>query len=238
MIKLTNRHRGGISYILCVMSKLPPKRSIQYPFKGCIGIDEAGRGPLAGPVTVCACFVEDLKEVKRVLFSNSIRDSKKLNNSLRINIFKTIRQKRLIKSRIEYAIASRSAAFIDQHGIVKAVDACIVSCLRTLSRKGLPVETLKIRLDGGLKIKHYKANQSTHIKGDEQFVEIALASIVAKVHRDSYMERLAKQIKGYKWENNVGYGTKEHREAIGNMGATKYHRSTYLKGFKLFDKAE
>lgn len=205
---------------------------------GAIGIDEVGRGPLAGPVTVCACFIADINEIKEVIFDNTVRDSKKIKKSLRINIYKTIRQNRLIKSPVHYAIASRSAEYIDRHGIVKAIDACIEACLLSLEAKGVPVASIPIKLDGGLRIKHKQVVQSSHIKGDEKFVEIALASILAKVHRDSYMERLAKKIQGYGWENNVGYGTKAHREGIKKIGVTKYHRISYLKGFKLFEKAE
>jgi ribonuclease HII len=214
--------------------------SIQYTdfMTGVIGIDEVGRGPLAGPVTVCACFIEDDAEVKKMLFQNRIRDSKKVTKSLRNNIFQTIRQKRLIQSRLEYAVASKPAAYIDKYGIVPAIDACIESCLRQLKLQGVPIEKTPIRLDGGLKVKHFEALQSTHIKGDEQFVEIAVASIIAKVSRDSYMDRLGKRLKGYKWEENAGYGTKFHREAISALGITKYHRRTYLKGFKQFEKAD
>lgn len=166
---------------------------------GAIGIDEVGRGPLAGPVTVCACYIDDVQEVQDLIFGNSIRDSKKLTKSLRNNIFQTIRQNRKIKNKIKYAVASRSASYIDRHGVVKAVDACIRSCLIKLDKKGVSIDTVPIRLDGGLKIKHTLVQQSTHIKGDERFVEIALASILAKVHRDTYMERLAKQLKVYGW---------------------------------------
>jgi ribonuclease HII len=197
-----------------------------------------GRGPLAGPVTVCAFYVEDEEEVARKIFSNTIKDSKKLSKSLRNNIYQTIRENRLLESRVEYAIAERSAKFIDQHGIVKAIDACVHSCLRQLEEKGINITQIHVRLDGGLKVKRLPVLQSTHIKGDEQFVEIALASILAKVHRDTYMERLGKRCKGYKWEENAGYGTKFHREAIKSLGVTKYHRITYLKAFELFDKAE
>lgn len=205
---------------------------------GVIGIDEVGRGPLAGPVTVCACYIEDTQEVEKVIFSNTIRDSKKLTKTFRNNIFKTIRQNRKIKSSVKYAITSRSATYIDKYGIVRAIHACIQSCLEKLHKQGIQTNKVQIRLDGGLTIKHMQVDQSTHVRGDEKFVEIALASVLAKVHRDTYMERLAQKVDGYKWEENVGYGTKFHREAIKIKGITKYHRTTYLKGFKLFEKAE
>jgi ribonuclease HII len=97
---------------------------------------------------------------------------------------------------------------------------------------------LKILLDAGLKAPTAAVNQSSHIKGDEKYVEIALASILAKVHRDAHMDRLGRSHKEYGWGENAGYGTSKHREGIQANGITKYHRRTYLKAFKLFDKAE
>ncbi len=204
--------------------------------QGVIGVDEVGRGPLAGPVTLCAFYVEDEKEAIREIFHNTIRDSKKLNKSNRLNIYQIIRKNRLIKTRVEYAISSRSAEYIDKYGISHAVRQCLVSCMRTLVKKGIEIEKISIRLDAGLKIPLKNLTQESFVKGDERFVEIALASIMAKVSRDMYMEKLTKEHNEYGWERNVGYGTVDHRKAIKNKGITKYHRRTYLKAFKLFDK--
>lgn len=204
----------------------PAKRGV-----GVIGIDEVGRGPLAGPVTVCAVYIEDEKKVKSSIFSDTIRDSKKITKVSRYNIYRTIRYKRKLETNIYYALSSRSAEYIDTHGISKAVRQCLLSCIRTLIKKGVKVEEIDIRLDAGLIIPLEKLKQKSFIKGDERFTEIALASILAKVSRDSYMERLAKQHIEYGWERNVGYGTEYHRRAIRNIGVTKYHRKSYLKGF-------
>lgn len=206
--------------------------------KGVIGIDEVGRGPLAGPVTLCALYLEDEKETKKQFFNNTIRDSKKLTKANRNKIYQTIRYKRNISMRVEYAISSRSAAYIDAHGISKAVRQCMLSCLRILVKKGIEIEHVSIHLDAGLIIPLSSVKQEGFIKGDERFTEIALASIMAKVTRDTYMERLAQEHTEYAWQRNVGYGTKHHRESIQKVGITKYHRKTYLKAFKLFDKAE
>jgi len=212
---------------------------VHFPLmKGIIGIDEVGRGPLAGPITVCACYIEDDKKIIKDIFHNTIRDSKRLTKALRSNIYRTIRYKRYLRTRIEYVVASKSAAYIDKHGISKATKECLLSCIAGLKKKGLQVETISIRLDAGLVIPMTVLDQSSHIKGDERFVEIALASIMAKVTRDKYMERLSNLHSQYAWEKNVGYGTKEHRKAIETVGITKYHRKSYLKAFKLFDKAE
>lgn len=211
------------------------KRRVKRP-QGVIGVDEVGRGPLAGPVTLCAFYIEDEKEALKEIFNNTIRDSKKLHKSNRLNIYKTIRKNRLIKTRVEYAISSRSAEYIDKHGISEAVRQCLISCMRILIKKGIEIEKFTIRLDAGLKIPIKNLTQESFVKGDERFVEIALASIMAKVSRDIYMEKLTKEHNEYGWERNVGYGTVDHRKAIKNIGITKYHRRTYLKAFELFDK--
>ncbi len=199
--------------------------------KGVIGFDEVGRGPLAGPVTLCAFYLEDDKEALKEIFGNTIMDSKKLNKSNRLKIYQIIKKNRLIKTRIEYAISSRSAQYIDRHGISHAIRQCLLSCMRTLSKKDIEIDKLTIRLDAGLTIPLKNLKQESFVKGDERFVEIALASIMAKVSRDMYMERLTKEHNEYGWESNAGYGTKDHREAIKHTGITKYHRRTYLKNF-------
>jgi ribonuclease HII len=205
---------------------------------GVIGIDEVGRGPLAGPITVCACYILDEKAVLKDIFQNTIRDSKKLTKRSRDNIYQTIRHKRYLKTRIKYAVFSRSAAYIDKHGISKATSACVLSCVRSLVKQGIDIAMTPIYLDAGLKVPLASVQQESFVRGDERFPSIALASIIAKVTRDSYMERLSGVHPQYDWINNVGYGTRKHRESILEIGVTKFHRRTYLKGFKLFDKAE
>lgn len=206
--------------------------------KGVIGVDEVGRGPLAGPVTVCAVYIEDEKALLKDIFQNTIRDSKKINKVLRNNIYLTIRHKRYLETKVEYAIFSRSAAYIDKYGISKAIRECTLSCVKSLKKKGVSVENTPIRLDAGLRIPLESLDQESFIKGDEKFIEIALASILAKEYRDAYMRKIAQGFDAYAWHVNAGYGTAKHREAIQKYGATKHHRITYLKGFKLFDKAD
>ena len=203
--------------------------------KGVIGIDEVGRGPLAGPVTVCAVYLVDSNKASKEYFNNIVRDSKRLSLSSRINIFQLIRKNRKIKT-IYYAVSSRSAKHVDKHGINKSIHDCMISCLSGLEKDGVDISNLKINLDGGLKITGRVVNQEAHIRGDEKFVEIALASIVAKVTRDSFMIKLAKLHPEYGFERNVGYGTLEHRNAIKRVGITDYHRKTYLSSFKTIRK--
>lgn len=210
-------------------------KKVAKKIKGVIGIDEVGRGPLAGPVTVCAFYIKDEKRVRKEIFSDSIRDSKKLTKGLRYRIYQTIRNKRYLNTKLIYAVSSRDAAFIDAYGISKATRSCVLSCMRSLSKQGIDIEDAQINLDAGLAVPIKNLRQQSFVKGDEKFTEIALASIMAKVTRDMYMERLAKRHNEYGWERNVGYGTKDHREAIRNVGITKYHRRTFLKAFELFD---
>lgn len=221
------------------MSKLSQKaKKTATRSVGVIGIDEVGRGPLAGPVTVCAVYLERKDRVIKDIFRGTISDSKKINKTLRFNIYQTIRQNRYSKSTIIYALSSRSAAYIDRYGISKATASCVRSCITGLHKQGIVVENARIYLDAGLRAPEIFDKQKSFIKGDEKFVEIALASIMAKEWRDAYMKRLSKKHSAYGWERNAGYGTKEHREAIVITGITTYHRRTYLKGFKLLGKAE
>ncbi|MFA5132028.1 MAG: ribonuclease HII [Candidatus Paceibacterota bacterium] len=205
---------------------------------GVIGIDEVGRGPLAGPVTVSALYLKTPLKAKKEFFYNSIRDSKKINKGLRNSIFLTIRKNRKIYSDIKYAVCSRSAKYIDVYGITKATQECIDWCVNDLKRQGVPIESCMIRTDAGIRVNNVSLRQKSYIKGDERFTEIALASIVAKETRDRYMRALSKSNSEYAWDKNVGYGTKDHRNAIGKHGITKYHRISYLKAFKLLDKTE
>lgn len=196
--------------------------------KGYIGIDEVGRGPLAGPVTVCALYIKDKKEAEQKYFNQIIRDSKRLTKDKRERIFQIIRQNSKLNKNIIYSISSRSAKYIDKNGINKTITFCIHSCLKSLKNKGVDVKNIKIQLDGGLYVDKSFKNQKTYIKGDEKYVSIALASIVAKVTRDNYMKKLARAYDCYGWDSNVGYGTEIHRKAIKKQGVTKYHRLSYL----------
>ncbi len=203
-----------------------------------IGIDEVGRGPVAGPVTLCACIIPKTFKIKKIFIDGKIKDSKKLKKDSRYKIYQTILKLRKLEV-VDFAVSSRSAEYIDKHGISKAIKSCIKSILNNLEKKkslyfcmssqrtlGFSVE---IVLDGSLYAPEEYKNQKTIIKGDEKELSIALASIIAKHTRDSYMEKLAKQINKYDWYNNMGYGTAKHMEAIKKYGLTKYHRKTYIR---------
>lgn len=197
--------------------------------KWIIGIDEVGRGPVAGPVTVCAFISERNFDTKTLFPNQTIRDSKKTKILIRQSINQSIRYLRKSKQcKIDWVIASVSAEYIDTHGIVESIDACITKCIEDLKKRNYPVDNAKIYLDGGLRLKNGVFNQETIIKGDEKIGHIAVASILAKVSRDSYMLRMAKQYPLFNWESNVGYGTKFHYEAINKYGLTPLHRVSFL----------
>lgn len=195
--------------------------------KGIIGIDEVGRGPLAGPVTICAIFISNESQLIKDIFGGKIKDSKKLKKEDREKIVKEISNNKKYKDKVFFVISSKSALYIDKHGISKAIKSAINSSLNKLYKNGIDIYKNKIQLDGSLYLDEKFKNQNTYIKGDERFVAIAVASIFAKVHRDNYMERLDKKFPKYGWANNVGYGTKKHISSIKEYGMTEYHRKSF-----------
>lgn len=190
--------------------------------KWVIGIDEVGRGPLAGPVYVCAAAILE-KEYKKAKWPG-LTDSKKMTVKNRETWFEEA--KRLEeKSIIKYAMSSRSAASIDKKGIAVCIRECVAECLQKLDI--LPKET-RVLLDGSLKAPLEYKNQQTIIKGDLKEKIISLASVIAKVQRDHYMIALHKKHPRYDWSLNKGYGTLAHRKAIKKWGQTPFHRQTFL----------
>lgn len=193
-----------------------------------IGIDEVGRGPVAGPVCVAA-FSSTKKDLSHILRRSKLplRDSKKLSRKQREEWFDHLC---LLQEagRCTFSVSLVHARIIDRDGISKAVRHALNRSLRKVSA----LSSHTILLDGLLYApKHYK-KQTTIIKGDEKEPLIALASIIAKVHRDRYMHRLHERHPHYGFINHVGYGTKEHYDAILAHGMVMAHRTTYL--LKLF----
>ena len=208
-----------------------------------IGIDEAGRGPLAGPVTVGA-FGADKKTGKWIIkniFDGKLRDSKKLSEKQREEIYKKLIQLKN-EGKVNFSFAHISNKVIDGRGISFAVRKGIEKVLDNLtpgpspkSRRGeleKNISNTEVRLDGLLKAPPEYTRQKTIIKGDERDVFIACASIVAKVERDKLMCKLAKKYPEYGFEIHKGYGTQAHREAILKIGLSSHHRISYCKKIK------
>lgn len=194
-----------------------------------IGIDEAGRGPLAGPVYVAsACVREDfLDSLSFKTFLKGIKDSKKLSASSREKWRKNALE--IVKEMhpVFFKVSRTGSGAIDNGGIESAVRK---SLSRTLNDPRITNNSC-ILLDGRLRAPKRFKDQQTIIKGDEKIPLIALASIFAKVERDTYMRRLASSYPHYGFESNSGYGTSFHIEAIKAHGLSDVHRKTYCKRF-------
>jgi ribonuclease HII len=197
-------------------------------FKTVVGIDEVGRGPIAGPVAVCAlCLGLNFNNKD---FKN-FRDSKKLSHLQRLEWLEKINNEKE-KGSISYKVCFESNKVIDKKGIVFAITRALNNSLRSLklSDTGInlnPNNTL-VLLDGGLRAPVEYMNQKTIIKGDEKELAIALASIVAKVTRDALMVKLSKKYPGYGLEKHKGYGTQAHYKAIKKQGLSAIHRKSFL----------
>lgn len=194
-----------------------------------IGIDEAGRGPLAGPVTVAAVASKySLSSIKYRILLKDIRDSKKLSQKKREEWFRRLNE----SGSFYIAHSSISSKSIDRIGISKSVRRAIKNCLRILNTKYLALNTRScIWLDGSLYAPPEYKNQQTIIKGDEKIPIIAAASIVAKVIRDRKMTRLAQKYPDYGFEIHKGYGTASHGAAIRHYGISEIHRLSYCRKF-------
>lgn len=198
-----------------------------------IYIDEAGRGPLAGPVYVGIVSDEGVASD----FFGSFKDSKQCSEPLRTALYEKI-----TNSSLRWASGSASAQEIDKHGIVWAIRTSICRWLWKVFGKGRYVlKTLKqllhdhhveLVIDGNTDFwlrKTLGVVVTTIIKGDSKVAQISAASIIAKVERDQLMQKIALKYPGYVLEVHKGYGTLKHREAIQLLGPSKIHRKSYLK---------
>lgn len=186
-----------------------------------IGTDEAGRGPGAGPVFAAAvCFPKINEEIKEAL--SILNDSKQLSEKHREELFDVIKQNCI------YAIQEGSVEEIEKKNILNTSLNCMkISCEKVIKQLN-NAKTITL-VDGNKLIKNYTNKQITVVKGDGKSAAIAAASILAKVARDRFMLELAKEFPQYDWENNKGYLTAKHVDAIKSYGATKWHRAKFLR---------
>tara|TARA_S200000501_G_C20696338_1_gene687512 strand:- start:247 stop:846 length:600 start_codon:yes stop_codon:yes gene_type:complete len=180
------------------------------------GIDEAGRGSLAGPVTAAAVILKPNFNHK------AINDSKKLLQKDRERLSKII-----IENSISYSIQNIFPKKIDDVNILNASIIAMHKCI-----KNLKIRPEFLIIDGNRFKNFGNIPHETIIKGDEKYLSIASASILAKYSRDIFMKKLSKEFPNYFWSKNKGYPTKQHKEAIKKHGITVHHR----KSFKLFDE--
>jgi ribonuclease HII len=202
-----------------------------------VGIDEAGRGPLAGPVAVGVVVVPAewggfggkngtrSSKKKQPLFAEA-RDSKQLSPAAREAIFKKLQAAKK-DGLLDFYVTLVSAKIIDTRGIVFAIRRAMARSLKKLS---VPPHQTQILLDGSLYAPEEFLFQKTIIRGDQSEPVISLASIAAKVTRDRHMLKLAKKYPSYGFEIHKGYGTKQHREMIKKYGQSIVHRRSFLKG--------
>jgi ribonuclease HII len=217
-----------------------------------IGVDEVGRGPLAGPITLAAFMAEGKLKNKLVkILGGKIKDSKQFSPERRNGIYRELLKlkketcpntKTNTKSwQVFFSVSHVSNKLIDKKGLTYATNIGIKKCLKKLqhesqTNKDDPCAFEKcgvIRLDGLLKApKEYK-NQKTIIGGDSKDVFIACASVVAKVRRDRLMRRLAKKFPQYSFQIHKGYGTALHYKLLKKFGISGIHRKSFLTSLTL-----
>lgn len=184
------------------------------------GVDEVGRGPLAGPVVAAACIFD--RDVDIV----GIDDSKKLSEKKREQFFDEIKDKALA-----YGIGEASCEVIDEINILEATKLAMKRAIdeadKILESKGR--DRIQIVIFDAVKINDLKKEQMSVIKGDQTYFSVAAASILAKVTRDNLMKEYDKVYPEYGFASNKGYGTKAHYEGIKKAGITEIHRKSFLK---------
>lgn len=187
-----------------------------------VGIDEAGRGPLAGPVAVGAVKIP--LNFNRHFFEG-IKDSKKLSPEKR-ELWFALALKARKEGVLDFAVSLVSEKMIDHGGIASAIHLGVKRCCEKLQ---IDEKNFQLFLDGSLKAPAKFTRQLTVVKGDEKIPVISLASIVAKVTRDRRMVRLSKKFLEFGFQTHKGYGTLRHRQALQRYGSTVVHRQSFLK---------
>lgn len=190
-----------------------------------VGVDEAGRGPLAGPVAVGVVAVQKGFDWTQI---PGVRDSKKMTPLQRERVYARLRALSQAGA-LRYAVSFASAQTIDRIGIVAAVGRALEQALQRLK---VAPHVCSVLLDGSLKASAIWKKQKTIIRGDDSEPVISLASIAAKVERDRRMVRLAKKHQEYGFEVHKGYGTAVHIAAIKKHGLSLLHRATFCRGLR------
>ncbi len=178
-----------------------------------VGVDEVGRGPLAGPVVAAAVILPEGAELL------GLKDSKKLNEAQKEALFVKIKEQALA-----IGIGIVDADRIDEINILQATFEAMRQALEQIE-----IEYKTILVDGNKEIPRVNISQQAIIGGDNKSASIAAASVIAKVTRDRMMEEYAALYPGYDWESNKGYGSQKHYEGINKQGITPLHRKSFLK---------
>jgi len=187
------------------------------------GVDEVGRGCLAGPVVSAAVILNNQINIK------NIRDSKKIPFEERIFLSNYIKKN---------SIFSIGVASVKEIEKINILNASLLSMKRALDR--LKIKPSMVYIDGPFVPKNLKIKSKAFIKGDQKFTCISAASIIAKVSRDLFMIKLAKKYPNYLWHKNFGYGTKDHMVGLKKYGITEHHRKKFkpIHNILMSDKRE
>ena len=188
------------------------KEALAKGYKSVCGVDEAGRGPLAGPVCAAAVILPE------GVIIDGVNDSKKLSEKKRESLFDVIREQAL-----SYSIAY---ATVDEIEEINILNATMLAMCRAIN--GLEIKADYAMIDGN-KIPPIDIDAECIVKGDAKSMSIACASILAKVSRDRLLYKYAEEYPRYGFDKHKGYGTKVHREAILKYGPCPYHRKSFLK---------
>lgn len=188
------------------------KEALAKGYKSVCGVDEAGRGPLAGPVCAAAVILPE------GVIIDGVNDSKKLSEKKRESLFDVIREQAL-----SYSIAY---ATVDEIEEINILNATMLAMRRAID--GLEIKADYAMIDGN-KIPPLDIDAECIVKGDTKSMSIACASILAKVSRDRLLYKYAEEYPMYGFDKHKGYGTKVHREAILKYGPCPYHRKSFLK---------
>lgn len=221
------------------------KKAWKKGFSMVIGVDEVGRGALAGPVVAAGVALKTniidsrprvnnisyskigRSNLLKIILSLGINDSKKLSPEKRKFLAK------IIKKYFYWGIGEGSVAEINKLGIVKATERAMRRALRRFAAQGKRLNGKIFVLADAFHIKYLKGiglkNQLAIVKGDQKSISISAASIIAKVYRDKLMEKIASKYSKYGWEKNKGYGTDFHRKSILEYGITKLHRRKFVR---------
>ena len=184
-----------------------------------IGLDEVGRGPLAGPVISCGCYIKNYTTQED--FYNLIGDSKKLTEKKRMVSFVFLQNLKK-EGIIDYHLGIANVEEIDKLNILEATK---LSMKRVVDKFNL--QKAQLIIDGNFSLKYKSSKEQSVIKGDDKSLSIAAAPIIAKVHRDRLMQKLSIRHQHFGWEKNAGYGTRVHIENIYRLGPTIHHRKTF-----------
>lgn len=184
------------------------------------GLDEVGRGALAGPLVLCGVVVEDGVDFKKIFKDFKFKDSKKMSRQQRENIFPE-----LVKFIKKHEIEIIDVDYINKHGIGVANKEGFVSLIKR-------IESEEYIVDGNLNFCNFE-NVKSIVKADSFIDAVTIAGIIAKVTRDRIMYELHSVFPDYDFLNNVGYGTKKHIEAIREKGKTIHHRDLFIR--KIFN---